>query len=205
MYRLRRFCSGILFVIIAFSTFIGAQGALTKKQILLVVPARQRPLQVAFDMRDFKSTLLLSYEQGAQPDQLAIHMWSEASQKWLMLSLDDLQHGDFIVRSPRAVIVVAEHNQLPIPILEAVSRWKDVTVIESIQPAEMLNVFNSAYKFRASEWEWLSKRYGFELEDLNRDVRKFNPYTIPQSQVPRSLPKIDEDPNDIPAAVMEKR
>lgn len=203
-------CLKKYFALLAFAaitlTTAGNVQAVPKSPILLVLPARLRPLQLGFDMLTIKTTVLIAYEQDTRSDDVALHMWNNASEQWVFLSIDDFMHGDFLMRPPRAVYIVGENAAPPKAIADAAAQWQNVEIVESMHIADLVNAFRSAYKFKRRQWYWLQERYGFQINDLNEAVRKFNPYSIPASEVPKELPEIDYSPEDeIPPAILEKR
>lgn len=206
MSKIRNF-SALLFVL-TLAAFVLPDNAFAvpRRPILLIVPARHRPLQVAFDMQKFRTTSLVAYERDPASQDLALHMWHDASERWVMLSIDDLRHGDFLLLPPRAVFIIGENDPPPHALVDAAAQWENVTVLESMQVDDMVNAFRKAYRFKRRQWYWLRDRYGFEINDMNEAVRKFNPYSIPASQLPRPIPEIEYDEtSDIPPAVIEIR
>lgn len=158
---------------------------------LLVVPARQRMIQIAFDMQSLRHAEVVSWLATADPESPELNYWTGT--EWKPISLEQFRKGTPLARKPQKVIfmgldipaVLADRPELP-----AVARF------ETFDPAVLVNNLDAFYAFTPGEWRLLSVRYGFVVRDVNERLRQQNRYNTPH-------PPVDKGPKR-PPVVFDK-
>ncbi len=166
---------------------------------LLVVPARQMMIQLAFDMQSLRQADVVSWRTTTDPESPELNYWD--GKNWQPLTLDQFQKGDRLARKPQKVIFMGldiPASLVESPTLPAVARF------ETYDPAVLVNNLDAFYAFTAGEWRLLSKRYGFMLRDVNERVRQQNRYVRPPppAETGPKRPPIRFDKNPPPAEVI---
>jgi hypothetical protein len=166
---------------------------------LLVVPARLRMVQLAFDMQSLRNAEVVSWRATDDPEAPELNYWT--GREWQPLSLAEFRSGACLARKPQKVIFMGLETPA---VLEEAPELPPVARFETFDPAMLVNNLDAFYSFSASEWKLLSKRYGFMLRDVNARVREQNRYATPPPKEPgqkRSPVKFDKNP---PAAQVVK-
>lgn len=169
---------------------------------LLVVPARQRMIQLAFDMQSLRRAEVVAWRATANPESPELNHWNGKS--WDPITLSQFQKGDGFARQPQKVIFMG--LETPSSLVE-LQDLPGVARFETFDPAVLVNNLDAFYAFTPGEWRLLSKRYGFMLKDMNERVRQQNRYANPPPPVdpgPKRPPVIF-DKNPPPAKVIQTR
>lgn len=134
-----------------------------KDAILIVAPARVNVMQVAFDVANRYSTVMVSYQGKAESPKL--HAWN--GMEWLPLSLADFQSGAFLVTYPERVVFLGDDGLLPAPLKE-VGAWCGQTVqFGDLETAALVNNLGRYLPFTPADWRWFAGRYNLTLENQN--------------------------------------
>ncbi len=134
-----------------------------KDVVLLVAPARVNVMQVAFDVANRYSTVLVSYQ--GKPEAPVLHAWG--GYEWHPLSLADYQSGAFLVAYPERVVFLGDDGLLPPP-LKNVSAWCGETVqFGDLETAGLVNELGRHLPFTPADWRWFAGRYHLTLENQN--------------------------------------
>ncbi len=166
---------------------------------LLVVPARIRMIQLAFDMQSLRQAEVVAWRTTADPGSPELNYWTGKS--WVPITLEQFQKGSALARKPQKVIFLGLDTP---PVLVEASDLPGIARFETFDPAVLVNNLDAFYAFSPAEWRLLSKRYGFMLRDVNARVRQQNRYDNPPPPVeegPRRPPVLFEN-NPPPAKVI---
>jgi hypothetical protein len=145
---------------------------------LLVVPARQRMIQIAFDMQSLRRAEVVSWRATDNPETPELNYWD--GKKWEPLSLNEFAKGSRLSRKPQKVIFIGLGTPtvlVELPNLPGIARF------ETYDPAVIINNLDAFYAFSPGEWRLLKKRYDFVLRDVNEKVRMQNRYANPPPPV----------------------
>lgn len=157
------FCLAVLFVVSSPAPADAADMA------MLVVPARIRVLQIAFDLAGRRPLKLVSY-QGAPDSAMAFHVW--AGSDWVRISRDTLK--EMCVSDPqlRHVVLIGDISMVSEPLIDAVSGHKGFVRIPSVDAAEIINTLKEPLRLTTSDLLWLAERYELDFVDLNEAKRR---------------------------------
>ena len=134
-----------------------------RDSILIVAPARVNVMQVAFDVANRYSTVLVSYQ--GKPEAPALHAWG--GYEWYPLSLADFQSGAFLVEYPERVVFLGDDGLLPAP-LKDVGAWCGETAqFGDLETAGLVNALGRYIPFTPADWRWFAGRYNLTLENQN--------------------------------------
>ena len=177
-----------------------ARPKLNQETTLLIVPARPRMVQLAFDLADLRPTVVLSYRMETRKADPLLFVWKDGG--WQYVSSDDFRERRFVTECPRQVIMIGDDQTLP-ALLEEEAAWgADVTRLKTLAVADLINGMNPVFRFTDREWKWLAKRYDLTLTDINAPRREFNPYDIPRSKLPLATKEFKQKKGDTPPAVL---
>jgi hypothetical protein len=147
---------------------------------LLVVPARQRMVQLAFDMQSLRHAEVISWRAGAGADAPELNYWT--GQVWAPLTLAQFRSGEKLARKPQKTIFIG----LDTPAVLTEAPLPGIARFETFDTAVLVNNLDAFYAFSDSEWRLLSKRYSFMLRDTNARLRQQNRYAQPPPEEPKS-------------------
>lgn len=138
--------------------------SISGNRILLIVPARQRIVQLGFDMLALRPRLLLMTYQGtAEDNDAGMQVWN--GERWLRLSEADYGAGRFL--RPGAVVhqVFLTGTEQDVPwVLQYRPAWaEDMQWIQSLQTTDLVNVLGSRFRFTREEWAWISGLHDLRL------------------------------------------
>jgi hypothetical protein len=150
---------------------------------VMVVPARYTIVQLAFDVASMRDVTLLSYQTAEKPRRVAVHAWNEPAGRWTEANLESLR-AMLMGPPPVRTLLVGRDGEAPPEIERFCSAGRDVVRIGDAGIVPMLNAFHNVLRFSTQEWQWLSRRYGFELKDLNESRRRYGRYGQPGTQAP---------------------
>lgn len=171
-----------------------------EKNILLVVPARPRMVELAFDINRLYPVEILSSCQNPDFDKPVLYIWKEGM--WSYVSLDAFCSKQFTRDTIDKVIFMGRRDSIP-SILPNCMQWAlEIEHIETFNISEILNSLDNTMNFNESQWRWLAKRYGLNLMDLNAGKRTSNPYDIKRSELPVDPAEFMAEKQQIPPAVM---
>lgn len=166
-----------------------------RKQDVLVVPARQRTVALAFDVRALRDLVMITYRGTAATEAPLMHVWSPSANAWQELSAEAYAFGQFMSTQPGKLFLIGTDRDLPASVIAGASQAAEVVRIDSISMAEMANTFNQHMKFSPREWRTLSERHGLQTRDLNYERRKWGRFGPPPSAQPdvQTVPEFPED------------
>ena len=185
-----------LAVVILLPSFLQAAEPLAT---LLVVPARQVMVQLAFDIQSIRKADVVSWRATSDPEAPELNHWD--GKKWDTITLEQFKKGMGLARKPQKVIFMG----LDTPsVLTELPELPGVVRFETFDPATLVNNLDAFYAFSNGEWRWLSTKYSFMLRDVNAKVREQNRYNKPPQEepVPKRPPVLFEK-NPAPADVIK--
>lgn len=191
-----------ILVTLAALPLLGAGSAqAARKQDVLVVPARQRTVALAFDVRAMRDLVMITYRGTASTKNPLMHVWSPSANAWQELSAEAYAFGQFSPSQPGTLFLIGSDSDLPASVIEGASQASKVVRIDSISMAEIANMLNEHLKFSPREWKALADRHGLQTTDLNYERRKWGRFGPPPSartgvQTAPAFPD-DEFPQDI--------
>ncbi len=163
---------------------------------LLVVPARQRMVQLAFDMQSLRHAEVVSWRASSGADSPELNYWT--GQTWAPITLAQFRSGEKLVRKPQKTIFIG----LDTPAVLTEATLPGIARFETFDTAMLVNNLDAFYAFSDAEWRLLSKRYSFMLRDTNARLRQQNRYAQPPPEEPKAKRNpILFDKNPAPAKV----
>lgn len=160
---MKRTTIGLAAMVFAVAAATAPAAETAKDAILLVAPARVNVMQVAFDVANRYSTVMVSYQGKA--DSPKLHAWN--GMEWLPLSLADYQSGAFLVTYPERVVFLGDDGLLPAAVKD-VSAWCGQTVqFGDLETAALVNDLGRYLPFAPADWRWFAGRYNLTLENQN--------------------------------------
>lgn len=137
-----------------------------KGSILLVAPARVNVMQVAFDVANRYSTVLVSYQ--GKPEAPVLHAWG--GYEWYPLSLADYQSGAFLVAYPERVVFLGDDGLLPASLKDVGAWCGETTQVGDLETPGLVNALGRYIPFTPADWRWFAGRYNLTLENQNAAV-----------------------------------
>ena len=170
------------------------------ERTLLLVPARPRVIQLAFDMIRLRPIDVVSFRGDASSSEPVLYL--RKGSEWQYVSVADFSDNKFLKEPVSRVIIIGNEKTVPSVLLQCVSWCSDVEWIETLNIAELINGFDRTFKFKNREWKWLARRYGLTLIDTNADRRSYNPYKTRRSELPLKTMEFEQDADEIAPAVL---
>ncbi|MEI6788056.1 MAG: hypothetical protein WCL49_06210 [bacterium] len=197
---------GVAFIavtIVATSDFSVA-GTATPDSII-VMPARKRVVQLAFQMARCKKIGLVTYNTSPTLSEPLIHVWN--GQEWLQITLQDYTQGSFMSGDPKHVFLLGDSTTIPLRMMDEVSWYKDLHRLTTLDTTALINEIGTALKFSSHQWKFLANENGLKIEDRNAERRRFGRWGSPGKEVdlkPVKLETIEMPPAPIIEPVAEK-
>lgn len=159
--------------------FVSQTMALTPGRVtMLVVPARYSVMQVAFDLAQRYTVVLVSYQGDASSESPLLHAWN--GKEWVKITMEEYSSASFLQVTPGEALLIGDETMLPPVLASSIAGWcPKVTTLPSIDTATLVNSFAKEFSFRKGDWEWFAKRYNLTLNDQNAEVRKSSWYDQP--------------------------
>ncbi|HEY8240105.1 MAG TPA: hypothetical protein VIH35_01600 [Kiritimatiellia bacterium] len=167
---------------------------------LIVAPARYSVLQVAFDLVQRHSAVLVSYQGEATTPEPRLHAWN--GQEWVKLSVSDYREVNFLQSPPARTVLIGDQQMLPAVLVEASTWTPEVVHVTGLETSTLVNEFGRLLKFRTAEWKWFAARYNLDLRDDNSEKRANSWYDQPgplQRDAASGAPAVltEETPSDV--------
>ncbi|MFH0909372.1 MAG: hypothetical protein V1929_11465 [bacterium] len=166
-------------VLLALTFPPSASTALARDQgyALIVVPARYSVMQVAFDIVNRHSAVLVSYQGEAVTADPLLHAWN--GQEWIRITLSDYRDVNFLQQTPNRTVLVGDDQTLPASLSEASSWSPQVVCFTDLDTAALVNEFGKLFSFTEQDWKWFAARYNLDLQDENAPLRSRSWYDQP--------------------------
>jgi len=168
---------------------------------VVVIPARYTVVKFAFDLLHLRPVTLVAVQEGRADSQLLLHVWERGTGEWAGISLEEYRTGAAFPATAQSLILIGDTADVPAD-LEQGTIWPvETTRIPSLQIVTVVNELDNVFGFTPWEWRWLAARHGLELEDLNRERRRYGRYGKPGSRraAPMPPPEAVEPPPEEPA------
>jgi len=149
----------------------------------VVIPARYRVVQFAFDIEQLRDVILISYQPHPDLPKTVLHVWSGG--RWVELDLAQYGMGSFSKKRPERLILVGSDNDTPADLLDASSWAADIERIRTLDLVTLANSFGTSFALKNSEWKWLVGRHDLKIEDMNRERRRYGRWSMPDEERPR--------------------
>ncbi len=144
---------------------------------LLVVPARLRMVQLAFDMQSLRQADVVSWRVDGDAEAPELFYWN--GKAWTPITLDQFRTCSYLKVKPQKIIFLGLDT--PSALTESTD-LPGIARFETFDAAQLVNNLDGFYAFSDREWSLLSTRYGFMLRDVNARVREQNRYARPPPQ-----------------------
>jgi len=192
---------GFILFTMAMVSVLTAGSAQAARKDVLVVPARQRTVALAFDVQAMRDLVMITYRGTASTGSPLMHVWTPSAKAWRELSPEEYAFGQFMTSQPGTLFLVGTDHDLPASVIEGAAQAAKVIRIDSISMAEVANTLDQHLKFSTREWKALSERHGLQTRDLNYERRKWGRFGPPPSARPAEPEKTvfpdDEFPQDM--------
>lgn len=149
-------------------------------QALLVIPARYRIVQLAFDVARVSDAMVVSYQKSATVGALQMHRWDGRS--WLPLPEEDYLTGMFPRRGITQGFVIGTDAATVDQLLGASAWLPAMRSIDTLGLAAILNTLDEALDLSPANLRWLAARYGLAVEDLNWERRRYGRFGPPSAR-----------------------
>lgn len=145
-------------------------GAATPSSIM-VVPARARMVNLAFQIAALKDVGIVSYGAGLDDKETMLHVWN--GQEWIRISNDEYANGAFMTGTTDHVFIFGTPDSLP-AFMKADPAWaKSTQRITALDVATILNDMGPTLKLSPRQWKWLAEKNGLSLTDNNAERRRY--------------------------------
>ncbi len=172
---------------------------------IIVMPARKRVVQLAFQMAQCKKIGLVTYNTSPTLNEPLIHVWN--GQEWLQITLQDYTQGSFMSGDPKHVFLLGDSTTIPLRMMDDVSWYKDLHRLTTLDTTALINEIGTALNFSSHQWKFLANANGLKIEDRNAERRRFGRWGSPGKEVdlkPVKLETIEMPPAPIIEPVAEK-
>lgn len=170
------FSAGLIALAIAATADFASAGNATPESII-VMPARKRVVQLAFQMTQCKDIGLVTYNNSPTLSAPLIHVWN--GQEWVQISLDDYVQGRFMSGEPKHVFLLGDSTTLPLRMMDDVAWYKDLARLTTLDTTTLINQIATALKFNSHQWKWLAKENGLKIQDENAEKRRYGRWGAP--------------------------
>jgi len=161
--------------------------ASSRPSAVLVIPARQRIVKLAFEIARLKDVCLVSYSSSLTQQSTLIHVWN--GEKWEPIDTDAYAAGSFMSGEPKTLIVIGDSTTLPAQLAGEPSWCRNVHKTAKLDTASLVNELGGILKFESGDWEWIAAREGLKLTDRNEERRRYGRWGAPgKEQESRMLP-----------------
>lgn len=158
------------------------QAAGRRPAVLLVVPAREALVSLAFDLARLGNTDVASYriKNGAP----VLFAWDRVTGQWHPIGQPDYQAGTPFQLAPRHAVVVGT-NAADVAALSDGLAWAGkVQTVTTYAFADIINRVNELSPLTEREWRDLAARRGLTLRDENAERRRWGKYGPPEKKQP---------------------
>lgn len=150
-----------------------------RQQDVLVLPARQRTVALALDVRAMRDMVMITYRGTASTATPLMHIWSSSANAWKELAPEAYAIGQFMPSQPGTLFLIG--SDVPASVIEGAAQAAKVVRIDSVSIPEIANTLNQHVKFSSREWKALAERHGMQTRDQNYERRKWGRFGPPTS------------------------
>ncbi|MEI8139015.1 MAG: hypothetical protein WCI03_04015 [bacterium] len=187
--------SGLILLAVAATSDCVWAGSATPESIM-VVPARKRMVQLAFEISRCKEIGLVTYNNSPSLPAPLLHAWN--GQEWIQISMDDYVEGRFMSGDPKHVFLLGDASSLPLKMMDGPTWYKDLNRITTLDIATIINQVGNVLHFSTYQWKWLAETYGMKIEDKNTELRRYGRWGAPGKEkdlAPNKLESVVLPPN----------
>lgn len=156
---------------------------------ILVVPARQRMVQLAFEIAQCKQVGVVTYNTSPALATPLLHAWN--GEAWIQISMDDYVEGRFMSGDPKHVFLLGDAKTLPLKMMDGPTWYKDLNRITTLDTATIVNQVGNVLHFSARQWKWLAEKYGMKIEDQSTERRRYGRWGAPGKEVDLTPNKLE--------------
>tara|TARA_B100000809_G_scaffold146436_2_gene143990 strand:+ start:120 stop:1157 length:1038 start_codon:yes stop_codon:yes gene_type:complete len=149
----------------------------------VVIPARYRVVQFAFDIDHLRDVILIAYQTHPDLPKTVLHVWRGGH--WMELDLARYRLGSFSKNRPERLIVVGSDDDTPADLLDASSWAADIERIRTLDLVTLVNSFGTSFALKNSEWKWLVGRHDLKIHDMNWKRRRYGRWSMPDEERPK--------------------
>ena len=202
---IRKNVTGLLVAIVMAAAWVSPAGAGSSSGTVIVMPARTRVVQLAFQVAAVKDVWLVAYNNNPALAEPLIHFWN--GHEWKQIDREAYLAGSFLPTVASDVFILGDSTSLPVFMTWPPTWVKHVHKTADLNVANLLNEFGPVLKFSRSDWEWLADQNDLNLDDRNAERRHYGrwgksgaqkPFTPVPSQPP--MPEAMTLPPTAPAA-----
>lgn len=177
MMKLNKMVSAglIALTVMATSDLLWA-GSATPESIM-VVPARKRMVQLAFEISRGHQIGLITYNNSPSLNAPLLHAWT--GHDWIQISMDDYVEGRFMSGDPKHVFLLGDASTLPARMQSGPSWYKDLYRITTLDTAAIINKMGNVLNFSAREWKSLAALFEMKIEDQSIERRRYGRWGAP--------------------------
>lgn len=168
--------SGLIVLAMVATSDCAWAGSATPESIM-VVPARKRMVQLAFEISRCKEIGLVTYNNSPTLPAPLLHAWN--GQEWIQISMDDFVEGRFMSGDPKHVFLLGDASSLPLKMMDGPTWYRDLHRITTLDTATIINQIGNVLHFSARQWKWLAEIYGMKIEDKNTELRRYGRWGAP--------------------------
>ncbi len=155
---------------IAVTSFQALAGTATPSSIL-VIPARARMVQFAFQVAAVKDVGIVSYGNGVDTAEILVHVWN--GHEWIRISAEEYASGAFMAGTTDDVYLLGPANNIP-PFMNSDPVWgRNIRRIATLDIASILNEIGKTLKLTPRQWKWLAEKNNLTLTDTNSERRRY--------------------------------
>ncbi len=159
------------FLVVTAAALLPASAALDSSATLIVMPARTRVIQLAFQVARVKDVGLVCYNNSRTLAAPLVHVWN--GREWIQIGMDEYASGSFMPSKIANVFILGDSAGLPAAMTVDPAWAGTVHKTADLGIASLLNRFNEVLKFSGSQWRWLADQNGLKLNDSNIERRRY--------------------------------
>lgn len=189
---------GLCALISSLAAVSATVAAASAPSYVLVIPARQRMVKLAFEVARLKDVCVVSYSQGITKQGTLLHVWD--GRNWNALEAAAYADGSFVTGQPKALILVGDSSTLPAELSGEPAWCKKVHKLATLDTAALVNEFGRILAFNPKEWRWIAHQEGLRLSDENAERRRYGRWGAPGKEQEQKMPPPVETTAMPPAA-----
>lgn len=159
-----------LLVVVA-SALLPASAGLDSPATLIVMPARTRIVQLAFQVAHIKNVGLVAYNNSRTLAAPLVHVWN--GREWIQIGMDEYTSGSFMPSKIANVFILGDSAGLPAAMTVDPTWAGTVHKTADLGTASLLNRLNEVLKFSSLQWRWLADQNGLTLHDSSAERRRY--------------------------------
>ena len=187
---IRKNLAGLLVAVGVAAAWVVPAGAASSSGTVIVMPARVRVVQLAFQVASVKDVGLVAYNNSPALAEPLIHYWN--GHEWKQITREEYLAGSFLPASVANVFILGDSTSLPVFMTWNPTWAKHTHKTADLNVASLLNEFGPVLKFSRSDWQWLADQNELTLDDRNAERRRFGRWAQPNAEAPVPPPSATE-------------